>query len=291
MSRWFRFYDAVADDPKVQRLSAVLFRTWINVLCIASRNAGRLPKPADMAFTLRLSEKETALALAGLVSAGLIDKDENGFYPHNWNARQFKSDNVAERVRKHREKRRCNVTGNTPETETEADKKGSEAKASGGEPPVDEQFENDVVAVVVGDKPFATPAPPAIALPETPRERLWRLGRPALMALGVKERLCGEMIGRWLRDASGDFERVLNAILLAREACPSGPIGWITATLKPEKSDARKNQTVSSAASELREWVAEQERARQQPRPVLAISSSVLDGTADEKLHRRAASG
>jgi hypothetical protein len=199
MSRWFRFYDAVADDPKVQRLSAVLFRTWINVLCIASRNAGRLPKPADMAFTLRLSEKETALALAGLVSAGLIDKDENGFYPHNWNARQFKSDNVAERVRKHREKRRCNVTGNTPETETEADKKGSEAKASGGEPP-------DPVKQVID------------------------LGVALLTSTGTPEKQARSLVGKW-RKAKGDGP-VLTALIDCRARAIAEPIEWLEKRLK-----------------------------------------------------------
>ena len=30
MSRWFRFYDAALDDPKVQRLPPAIFKlTWV----------------------------------------------------------------------------------------------------------------------------------------------------------------------------------------------------------------------------------------------------------------------
>jgi hypothetical protein len=119
MSRWFRIYDSALDDPKVQRLPPALFKTWINLLCVASRNDGRLPKVCDIAFLLRMDEKATALAMASLLSAGLIDKDEKGYFPHNWNARQYKSDDVTGRVRKHRMKRVGNVSCNVSSAVTE----------------------------------------------------------------------------------------------------------------------------------------------------------------------------
>jgi len=31
--RWFRFYAESVNDPKVQRLPAHLFKTWVNILC------------------------------------------------------------------------------------------------------------------------------------------------------------------------------------------------------------------------------------------------------------------
>ncbi len=71
-----------------------------------------------------------------MIQAGLIDQQFNGskedtkLYVHGWSERQFKSDDVNARVRKHRAASRCNVTV-TPrvrerarsesETETETD--------------------------------------------------------------------------------------------------------------------------------------------------------------------------
>ena len=50
MSRWFRFYDEALDDPKVQRLAPHLFKTWINLLCLASKEDGTMPSNDDIAF-------------------------------------------------------------------------------------------------------------------------------------------------------------------------------------------------------------------------------------------------
>lgn len=77
-------------------------------------------------------------------------------------------------------------------------------------------------------------------------ERLWSEGLPALMALGVKERQARPMIGRWRSDAGDDCERVLSAILRAREACPADPIPWINASLK-ERGNGKTESLVAVA--------------------------------------------
>lgn len=139
MSRWFRMYDAVLDDPKVQKLEPRLFKHWVNLLCVASRNSGTIP-PADAAFALRLTDRETAKVMQSLVSGGLIDND-GLMKPHNWDERQFKHDNSTERVKRFRQreaKRDETVSRNAsatvdvtaPETETEAEREKPEAKAS-----------------------------------------------------------------------------------------------------------------------------------------------------------------
>lgn len=112
MSRWFRFYDAALDDPKVQRLSGDLFKSWINLLCLASRNGGRLPDLPDVSFAMRISEAEVQSVIGKLSVAGLMDATEDGWEPHNWAARQYKSDSSTERVREHRR----NVPETLPET-------------------------------------------------------------------------------------------------------------------------------------------------------------------------------
>lgn len=128
VSRWFRFYGEALDDPKVQRLPAPLFKVWVNLLCIASRHEGRLPPLPDLAFMLRASEASVGESLRALKAGGLVDDDENGSFPHNWDARQFQSDSSAERVRRHRNAK-CNVTSTVtvtpPDTDTDTEQTSS----------------------------------------------------------------------------------------------------------------------------------------------------------------------
>lgn len=109
MSRWFRFYDDALNEPKLLKLSDALFRAWVGLLCIASKNAGRLPADDDCALMLRMKPERIAAVFSSLVSAGLIDNDEIGRFPHNWSTRQFRSDVSNERVGRYRERQR-NVT-------------------------------------------------------------------------------------------------------------------------------------------------------------------------------------
>lgn len=121
---WWRAYDEAADDPKLQRLPAELFRSWFNLVCIASRNNGVLPPLADIAFGLRKSEKDAKRALDALIEAGLFDVSETVIEPHNWSGRQYKSDVSTGRVRSFRKRRNGRfmerdetVSRNAPETE------------------------------------------------------------------------------------------------------------------------------------------------------------------------------
>jgi hypothetical protein len=107
---WFRFYNEALDDPKVQKLSPVLFKHWVNLLCLAnlSKPRGQLPNADTIAFRLRLSPEKANAILVELADIGLIDVSEYGdIEPHNWKERQYgkpsnQPERVAERVRKHR---------------------------------------------------------------------------------------------------------------------------------------------------------------------------------------------
>jgi hypothetical protein len=128
MSRWFRVYDELVDDPKVQCLAPELFRVLVNVWCIASKHKGRLPPMAQMAFALRMTLEQATAAIAALRAAGLIEGDAEGSRPHNWDGRQFKSDGSNERVGRFRQRQRngeCNAgepaTVTPPESETETE--------------------------------------------------------------------------------------------------------------------------------------------------------------------------
>jgi hypothetical protein len=127
MSRWFRFYDEALNDHKVQSLSPDLFKTWVNLLCVASRNEGVLPSADRLSFELRVSAHEMQTRLDDLVLLGLLDiRADKRLEPHNWAKRQWKSDDSKERVRKHRaSKQPCNadvtVTVTPPETEADTE--------------------------------------------------------------------------------------------------------------------------------------------------------------------------
>lgn len=164
MSRWWRAYEEAATDPKLQLLPAELFRTWFNLMCIASRHGGELPSLEHIAYTLQMKPEKAALALTKLHKAELLDKTETGFTPHNWHGRQYKSDRddtAAKRAKKYRDARRdgnasvtrcvtrdghtgvtrdVTQTSRPPETETETEAEtetDSEAIASGADAPPD----------------------------------------------------------------------------------------------------------------------------------------------------------
>jgi hypothetical protein len=124
VSRWFRMYDELLDDPKVQMLPAADFKSWVNLLCLASRNDGRFPNVSAIAFALRETEDAVSTLLERLLSGGLIERRSGGadgahYAPYKWDERQYKSDTSTNRVKRFRERYKSqNETA--PDTETEA---------------------------------------------------------------------------------------------------------------------------------------------------------------------------
>jgi hypothetical protein len=203
MSRWFRMYDELLDDPKVQRLPPEDFRGWVNLLCLASRNNGKLPAIADIAFALRETQDAVSTLIERLRSGGLIERRSGGAdgafdAPYKWAERQYKSDTSTERVKRFRKR-----FGNNDETpsETEAETDNSEAKASGGEPPSD------------------------------PVKQVFDLGVAILTSNGTAEKHARSMIGKWCK-AKGEAQ-VLQALLDARNR--ASPLEWIEARFKTAK--------------------------------------------------------
>jgi hypothetical protein len=117
MSRWFRLDDDVINDPKILLLPEAMRWIWIAFLCVASKNDGALPAIEIIALSLRVKASKATEYLNKLIHAGLIDQTETGYAPHNWNARQFKSDVSTTRVKRFRERER-NVSETPPHTET-----------------------------------------------------------------------------------------------------------------------------------------------------------------------------
>ncbi len=119
--KWFRFYAETLHDPKVRLLPPALFKDWVLILCIANdgKPRGTLPPVEDIAYHLNRSPAKVDALLSDLQGRGLLDGVDGNLIPHNWNGRQFASDNVTSRVRKHRNGVTGNVTETPPDTETE----------------------------------------------------------------------------------------------------------------------------------------------------------------------------
>lgn len=227
MNHWWRAYNEAVHDPKLQLISDSLFRVWFNLMCIASANDGKFPALKDVAFTLRLSPEKAATALAQLHGAGLLDKTETGFVPHNWNGRQYKSDVSTERVKRYRNGKR-NVSSAVTETVSErpqiqtTETDSSEANASG-----------------------------AVA-PDDPRTRLFRVGLPKLQSLtGKGPDSCRSFVGKCLKAASDDALIVLGLIEDAERNQVADPCAWIAARLKTGRSDDKPKSAIIQAADDL----------------------------------------
>ncbi|MFV5212715.1 hypothetical protein ACLIIZ_03170 [Azonexus caeni] len=126
-NQWFRMYAEFVTDPKVQMLSEADQRRYIMLLCIRCNGHVTL-HDEEIAFQLRVSADEWAKTKAVLVGKGLIDEGAN---PVNWDKRQMRSDSSAERVARHREKKKnADVTlqkqvANGLDTDTEESKQSS----------------------------------------------------------------------------------------------------------------------------------------------------------------------
>ncbi len=121
---WFRFYHGVVDDPKIMHLPVHLRWSWVEIMCLSSREKirGRVPPIDVLAFHMRKTVNAVKKILAELTMAGLIDELDDGqcLMVHAWEKRQPRSDDVKARVDRHRNKETngdCNVTETLHETE------------------------------------------------------------------------------------------------------------------------------------------------------------------------------
>jgi hypothetical protein len=223
--RWLRLYDDTINDPKVLKLPEAMRWHWIAMLCVASKNDGVLPALDDIAIQLRVTAAKATEIIATLVKAGLLDKTETGFAPHNWNGRQYKSDVSTERVKRFRNGKR-NVSVTPPETETETEV--SEASASGADAPVDH------------------------------RKRLFNEGLSKLSTMtGKGPDACRSFVGKCLKAASDDAITVLGLIEDAERNQVVDPSAWIAARLKPvENSNGKPKAGIIQAIGDLRREIA-----------------------------------
>lgn len=117
---WLRLYSELLNDPKVQNLPDSMFKAYINTLCIAgmAKPRGTIPPLEDYAFLLHVGKKQAEKIRNFLKISELLEENSDGFFIHNWDERQFESDNVTIRTQRHREKKKRSngENGNVPET-------------------------------------------------------------------------------------------------------------------------------------------------------------------------------
>lgn len=102
---WFRMYGEAVDDVKLKLLAFEDRWHYVAILCCKSQGIIEVSQPLldrRIAVKLGLQKSELDEVRRRLVEADLIDEN---WQPLNWAARQFSSDNAAERVKRHREKR------------------------------------------------------------------------------------------------------------------------------------------------------------------------------------------
>lgn len=110
---WFRFYVEAVGDLKLARLTPAQKWLWVVVLAAAKQSAveGWLllservaMTTADLARMADMRERDVAAAVEAMEALGLIefDSDIGAWRVVAWSRRQYESDNVTDRTRKHR---------------------------------------------------------------------------------------------------------------------------------------------------------------------------------------------
>lgn len=107
--KWFRLYNEIIDDPKMLEITDKEFRHFIFLMCLASEREkeGLIDLSIEkISWRLRLSLEEAGQIIDKLKSLKILSQNGDGFQFLNWEKRQYRSDNVNERVKKFRQKKK-----------------------------------------------------------------------------------------------------------------------------------------------------------------------------------------
>ncbi|MFA5383969.1 MAG: DnaD domain protein [Eubacteriales bacterium] len=136
---WLRLYTEIRNDRKLKRLPHSQRWLWVVILTIAKES----PRPgwllltkdvpvtiADLADEADITVEEAVAGMDSFTDWKMLEEVDGVWHLINWDKRNYESDTSAERVRRHREnikqdvtlpKRYSNVTVTPPETETETE--------------------------------------------------------------------------------------------------------------------------------------------------------------------------
>lgn len=170
-SHWFRVYNTLVDDPKVQQLPDALFKALVNLWCLASQNGGALPPTDDVAYKLRMKPARVAELVKKLLAAGLLEREGGIVFPHNWGSRQFQSDCSTPRVQRFRERQRQMAGGAAQRASDTVDEvaQNDDRETRSGVRGVGKNLEAELRQAIV--QAFA--AAHASGVPDTARAGVW----------------------------------------------------------------------------------------------------------------------
>lgn len=105
---WFRLYSEMKDDRKVLQFPPEIRWYYVVFLCVSSEETvrGTLPSVELLSIALRVRPAKVRSLIGMFKAAGLIDEDvtTKALTIHGWKERQFKSDDVNDRVKRFRNK-------------------------------------------------------------------------------------------------------------------------------------------------------------------------------------------
>jgi hypothetical protein len=90
------------------------------------------------------------------------------------------------------------------------------------------------------------------ALTDSPRARLFREGKGALLTLNISEHRAGALIAQWLKLTNDDDQLVLATILKAQNLAVADAPSWILATLKGKLNERSGAIRTNSGADQSR---------------------------------------
>lgn len=130
--QWFRVYTDILDDPKIAQMNTKTFKFFI-FLCafvveLNTKGSINIKKDKPI-WRFRVRKKVFFDAIRDLIDLNIVTMENGEIYILNWNKRQFRSDDVNERVKRYREKRETlHVTPPDTDTDTETEKNKKKVK-------------------------------------------------------------------------------------------------------------------------------------------------------------------
>lgn len=108
---WFRFYVEALHDPKLRRMTPARRWVWVAVLAAARKSCepgvllvseSEPMDAADLADLAGMPVRDVRLALDQMERSGMIHRNGEAWHVTHWHDRQFESDDVTGRTRRHR---------------------------------------------------------------------------------------------------------------------------------------------------------------------------------------------
>lgn len=105
---WFPMWNETLNKRKVQALPGDLFKSWCNLMMLASSfdADGELPPIPEIAFALRVTDEQAIEMTEKLIALNFIDRLKSKLRIHNWDHWQLKSYSSAKRTAEWRERKR-----------------------------------------------------------------------------------------------------------------------------------------------------------------------------------------